>query len=527
MNLNLEILREDLRDIVVSGVINGSRLERPFAFAVIYSGETRPLGDRLYLARAGDLPAEIDLEESPSFLCIGAPPLRYINGQCNILVCRDDLLINDLLTRITELFQYYHSWELELLKANNKKLSPKILGLLSEPLFGNPLSLFDASMKCLFRIVDSEKYPIPDYYVAYADNTYLELENINMLKYDREFMAANEKKEPAIYPADIYGFRSLYINIFLEGKCAARLLVDEIARPFTGRDFALIAVLGEAVKTGLEMKAALSQWYPKDLDEITAKLLEHRFVDEKELTAVLQDTGWNMEDTYFCVTIEPSEFDFMNKTLASLAGGLSSLVPGNCYRISDNTITYLFNVSAVKLSREAIQERLLPHLRDSFLRAGISTTYTGFMNSYFYYQQSLIALRLGKKRRQDLWYYRFDDYALDYITETSMRGLVPEALCPEGLLRLRRHDQEQGTDYLRLLRAYLENNMHALQTQQNLAMHRNTFYFRLNRLREILDMNLEDPDIRLRLTLAFRFLDAPGGSAAPPAGAKLDPQFKA
>jgi DNA-binding PucR family transcriptional regulator len=75
------------------------------------------------------------------------------------------------------------------------------------------------------------------------------------------------------------------------------------------------------------------------------------------------------------------------------------------------------------------------------------------------------------------------------------------------LLRLRRHDQEQGTDYVSVLRVYLENNMSAVQTQKILRLHRNTFYFKLNRLKEILDMNLEDFNTRLYLMLAFRLID--------------------
>jgi hypothetical protein len=58
------------------------------------------------------------------------------------------------------------------------------------------------------------------------------------------------KREPAIYSSDRYECRSLYVNIFLSGNYAARLLIDEINRKFTDRDFALITVLGETAKEG-------------------------------------------------------------------------------------------------------------------------------------------------------------------------------------------------------------------------------------------------------------------------------------
>jgi hypothetical protein len=416
--------------------------------------------------------------------------------------------INALLARVAELFHFYNSWELELQKANAGNIPLRKLGILSEPVFKNPLSLHDASMKYIFYVFNKDRRTIVDYHVEIEENTYLDLENINILKYDKEFVMSEAKKEPSIYSGSLYGFRSLYVNIFLAEKYAARLLIDEANQEFSNRDFALIDVLSEAVKTRLAMEASLGQWHPKRRDEIFAKLLDHRIVDEDEIKNVLAETGWHTADTYFCITIEPSEIDIANKTIYSLVDRLSSLAPNNCYRIHNDTIIYLFNTSAIKANRETIQEKLLPHLRDSFLKAGISAPFSGFENLYYYHQQTVIAIRLGKKKNPDYWYYRFDDHALDYTIENCVGVLTPESLCPEGLLRLYRHDCEKGTDYVSVLGAYLENNMNATLTQQQLKIHRNTFYFKLNRLRVILDMNIEDCDTRLRLLIALKVMAA-------------------
>jgi hypothetical protein len=465
------------------------------------------LGDRLYLCRAADLPDAIDMGERPSFLCIGDPPARYLHDECNILVVKEDLSIPALLARVTELFHFYNTWELEMQKANSKNLPLEALGKLAEPVFENPISLHNESMRYIFHISNPDRYSVPDNYDFFKENYYIDIENMNILKYDNEFIKAATKKEPAVYSSDYYEFRSLYVNIFLSGKYAARLLVDEINREFTDRDFALIAVLGEAVKEGLEIKNALNQWHPRRFDEILAKLIDRHSVDEAEIKTVLNENGWDVFDDYFCLTIVPSELDITGKTLLSLADRITALMRGNCCLIHNNAIVCLFNLSEIESDRDAVQAKLIPYLRDSFLKAGISTGFSDFKNVYYYYQQTLVALRLGEEHHQSYWYYRFDDYALDYIVESSKIELIPETLCPEGLLRLRHHDREQGTDYVSILRVYLENNMSAVLTQKILRLHRNTFYFKLNRLKEIIDMNLEDFNIRLHLMIAFRLID--------------------
>jgi sugar diacid utilization regulator len=511
MNLNLQILKEDLSDILSDSRIIDDRLDRRLAFVVIFNGEEQPLGDRLYLANASDLPSAISMEDRPSFLCIGPPPDQYFNGECNVLVAGKTVSIHTLLARVVELFHFYNSWELELQKVNTGvggKAATKKLGMLSEPVFKNPLSLHDASMKYIFNILNKDRRMIVDDYATVEENAYLDLEDINILKHDKEFTMAVTKKEPSVYSGSLYEFRSLYFNIFLSDKYAARLLIDEANQQFSDRDFALIKVLGEAIQANLEMRAFLDQWHPKHLDEIFAKLLDRHIVNDEEIKNVLAETGWHMEEAYFCITVESSELDIANKTIFSTADRISSLAPNNCYRIHNDTIIYLFNTSAIKASRETIQEKLLPHLRDSFLKAGISAPFSGFGNLYYYYQQTVIALRLGKKKNPDYWYYRFDDYALDYIVENCTGVLTPESLCPEGLLRLYRHDRGKGTDYVSVLETYLENNMNATLTQQQLHIHRNTFYFKLNRLRAILDMNIEDGDTRLCLLMALKVMAA-------------------
>jgi hypothetical protein len=93
MNLNLQILQIDLQDIVLRATIIDKRLERRLGFAVIYDGEECPLGDRLYLTRSSDLPPAVNFSGRPSFLCIGNPPERYVNGECNILILLEDISI--------------------------------------------------------------------------------------------------------------------------------------------------------------------------------------------------------------------------------------------------------------------------------------------------------------------------------------------------------------------------------------------------------------------------------------------------
>ena len=83
-------------------------------------------------------------------------------------------------------------------------------------------------------------------------------------------------------------------------------------------------------------------------------------------------------------------------------------------------------------------------------------------------------------------------------------------LIPAGLRNLLSYDRDHGTEYTRCLRVFLENSMNIARTVADLYIHRNTFLYRLERIKKLLDMDLDDPDVRLLLLLSYRILDGTG-----------------
>lgn len=65
------------------------------------------------------------------------------------------------------------------------------------------------------------------------------------------------------------------------------------------------------------------------------------------------------------------------------------------------------------------------------------------------------------------------------------------------------YDQKNNSDLANVLWTYLRNDGSVKETADELFVHRNTINYKLNRVAEILDMNLSSLDTRLQLTLGF------------------------
>lgn len=83
---------------------------------------------------------------------------------------------------------------------------------------------------------------------------------------------------------------------------------------------------------------------------------------------------------------------------------------------------------------------------------------------------------------------------------------VEHASLARGKLeRVVAHDAERGTSYAETLRVYLDEFGDVPQAAERIAVHPNTFRYRMRRLVELFDLNLDDPDERVVLELQLRF----------------------
>jgi hypothetical protein len=66
------------------------------------------------------------------------------------------------------------------------------------------------------------------------------------------------------------------------------------------------------------------------------------------------------------------------------------------------------------------------------------------------------------------------------------------------------HDAEHGTPYAESVRAYLAANADVPLAAESVSVHANTFRYRMRRVRELFDLDLDDPDVRLVAWLQLR-----------------------
>ena len=332
-------------------------------------------GDRLYLAEAHSLPDSVFFGNCPSLIIIGNPPAKYYSGRCNLVVIPNMYTITEMINRLLEIFIKYNSWEAAMVDAVICNAPVRTFGELSEPIFENPIRLFNTNLNCVFSIINTERYSLPEDYVVsiYESRDVAALEESTVLKFSPKFKEMTSSKTPVILESDLYSYRAMSQSIVFDDKNVGHIIVDEIHRKFSDRDYPLLALLASTIVSSIQNNYLPPLGRPRQMDDVLHKLLDRKYIAEELVVSMLNELGWKANHKFFCITIEPTEYDRMGQTMNLLVSRLSVVTSCNCYTIYNGMIVFVFNLTIAKVGRYDFVQRLLPILRDSMLKAGIST----------------------------------------------------------------------------------------------------------------------------------------------------------
>lgn len=269
----------------------------------------------------------------------------------------------------------------------------------------------------------------------------------------------------------------------------ARFLLDYLT-PFVAEAYSRIGSFGLATLGAGHVKSAIPDALAGDPTAFA------------KLEAALIEGGHKRNTRYVVLRIERS---FTNEGVEEreyLAHRFEIAFPqAYCFSEGNN----LFMLADIGLSgREAGRDflRELPLIaRDNLSKVGISKPFDILDDFTAARVQATIALQQGSQVDPTAWCYRFSDYALSWLASRALRDTEPEHVCHPALVTIARYDNAHGTDLLETLRVFMACRYNASLAAQELFVARSTLLNRLERIKELTQVDLDD--FRERTYLAF------------------------
>ena len=426
------------------------------------------------------------------------------NGQVFQLI--DDTSPFLLFNEIQRIFDYYEKWDNRLYELANQEGSIQEMLDESFRVFHNPMIVHTA-----------------DYFViGYSSMIDTRPELSGLVDPDAIFERNQEsqeggkkvdltrKKGSFFYPDFITGTRSLCVNMFEHDRYAYRILMVESSSRFDACDGALLEHLADYVSLALSKQMVLQADMGYRLDRILSDILSGPEQEPEILEQWFSEFGWLPEHRYFWINLKMAALDMENMTIRFVCSHMEKMLPQSCsFQYQDHIVIFV-NLTKFGGDMEDVKDKIIYFLRDSFLKAGFSNSFSGFFHIRSYYRQAAVALEVGSRREPFKWIHRFDETALDYLLEQGRGEFSANLICSGKILELRSFDEEHHTDYYHTLKCYVKNQLNAVQTAKQLFIHRSTFLYRMEKIREIAELDLDDYDTLLYVMMTFKILEQEG-----------------
>lgn len=305
--------------------------------------------------------------------------------------------------------------------------------------------------------------------------------------------------EPVIDSFSFTPYRYIGARILDHTHVIGNATVIEYNRPFTPEDAALLKVFCRVAVYEL-ISHGQAQMQSVPYYGLLESLLRHDDLREEDIQSRAKVIGLRFPPKMLVIAIAPDERcgcspgDYLRSVL------LRSFPRGMGIVLEDHWIALVLPADLSRTELRSSLEQLLDP-RDAV--AGVSRCFTSPGSLKLFYQQARAAVDL--RRQDDKTVVFYEDCYIAHLIRCAASTVKPEIFLDPLLLELERYDQENKTRFVRDLAAFLQNGRSISRAAKALFLHKNTMYYKISRIEEILNISLENEDICFSLELSLKF----------------------
>ena len=504
-------------DDVVSAHLSRSAL---FDYPLLYD-ESTDIGGHVVLMQKEKTPKSDEQSQTSLFVCVSEVSAQAARtAELPTVHVRDDITFSQLYNYMQALF------------VRNERLDARLRAYLDtyagfQPLLdacaqdmGFACALIDRQYRSVYQAIPGEstesetaRYALsndsaPNTTDPADSNSLLETDAIDL------FMAASSyrSKRTSHNVFALPGSTSLFMkNLFAHDALIGTLVVKHDGTE-TGARFAhfLLNYLSPFVE---EMYARIGSFDAQRASSSRVRAVLNDLVAGNPTAAAslekaLIEDGHAPRSSYVVLRIERSftnegaeEHDYLSRRFEL------SWPRGYCFTADDN----LFMIADVGDGSANTQLGFLRDLpviaRENLAKVGISRRFSSMHQLDAARTQASIALSQGNVTDPTGWCYRFGDYALSWLITRAKGNLPAEYISHPAPQILIAYDREHDTDLAKTLNTFLRCQFNATAAAKELFVARSTLLNRLERIKELTQVDLDDARECLYLGLSFELLE--------------------
>ncbi|MBO5976521.1 MAG: helix-turn-helix domain-containing protein [Oscillospiraceae bacterium] len=427
-------------------------------------------------------------------------------------VLKTDIPLPELFNVLQEIFNRLRDWDRDIHLAIIEGCDPQKLVNISESVLSNPVTLMDPAYKLL--AISSHENSKSDIFNAVRAKGYLPPETVEFYR-TKGFMKALASSEDELSCISENECTSVIYPLRVNGTIAAFLTMPCINKPYSQGLAECFRGMAEGIIICMEQQLHLSDIDRNMYEYLLVDILDRKLRSKAALDERLRYVELPVRGELVLLAMS------MGKDYVSISNYLShqveELLPGERVFLYRENILVLLEK---KRLASAMQELEL-FLEENSFCCGVSRQFNNLLTLPAAYKQACAAIRLGTRissnktlkklgvtdRNYGKTVFNYDNYFRYHVVEAAAEAKIISPM----LLTLIKADERENNDHLRVLHAFLLCERRPTLAASQLHMHRNNVIYRVDRIENILNVQLEDQEIRQELEislLAMELMDA-------------------
>ncbi len=156
------------------------------------------------------------------------------------------------------------------------------------------------------------------------------------------------------------------------------------------------------------------------------------------------------------------------------------------------------------LYAQAIYDEMERKLPANQYKIGIGRTYDTIMSAEKSFREACQAIRILEKFQLNKPITQYEDFEVYHFLEDNISVEEREKFFRCILGELHNYDQKNQTEFLVTLASYIAHNYNATEAAKSLFIHRNTFLYRIEKIKAILNTDMNEAEDLFKYSLALK-----------------------
>lgn len=430
----------------------------------------------------------------------------------DILLLETDMGLASLFNDLQEIYAWYQNWDRSMHESLIQNTDFQELIRISNPVLNNPVLIYDLSLKLLNY---SEEHMVQDEIFSKAvEEGYLSPGVLRQFEKAGVFDQKEKNKVFIFRPEHTDSHLTMYLpfqgNEKITGYCVMLLYEPEnldYYKTMFQNFYEYANLCMQQIQRSIHTDGFIYEYALLDL-------LNNEAFKEEVMKEHLEYIGLPFASEFYLFAVPLHHSG--TTTVHFLLHQLQMMFPeARVFEYDSNILILIYENKSIDLLQYRQQipgvfAKLKNALQQHGLQCAVSMPFYKITQMKQAYEQTVSALQLHEILQTDFQtsdFVFFENYLIYDMCSCLLAPDFKKQMIPPALIKIMAHDVEKQTCYAELLRTFLNENCRISETAEKLHMHRNNVVYHIRRMENRYHLQLDHPEERLKLELAFYCLE--------------------